>query len=57
MLAPATGFYSSVGLGKDEIRLAYVLNKQDLDAAMDCLEQALLVYPFQTRQKTILSIG
>ena len=57
MLAPATGFYSSVGLGKDEIRLAYVLNKEDLNAAMDCLEQALLVYPSRTQQKTIMAIG
>jgi len=45
MLAPATGFYSTPGLGKQEVRLAYVLNLQDIDAAMDCLEQALKVYP------------
>lgn len=45
MLAPATGFYSTPGLGKQEIRLAYVLNKEDLNEAMDCLEQALLKYP------------
>ncbi len=45
MLAPATGFYGSSGLGKNEVRLAYVLNLQDLTAAMDCLEQALKVYP------------
>ncbi|MCW3073045.1 MAG: aspartate aminotransferase [Flaviaesturariibacter sp.] len=45
MLAPATGFYGTVGLGKNEVRLAYVLNKQDLSAAMDCLEAALKVYP------------
>jgi len=57
MLAPATGFYSSAGLGKDEIRLAYVLNKGDLNAAMDCLEQALLVYPARTKQKPKMAIG
>src|SRR5687768_1291515 len=57
MLAPATGFYSSPGLGKDEIRLAYVLNKLDLNAAMDCLNQALLVYPYRTKQKSIMAIG
>ncbi len=45
MLAPATGFYSTPGLGKQEVRFAYVLNKEDLNAAMDCLEQALLQYP------------
>lgn len=45
MLAPATGFYGTKGLGKDEVRLAYVLNRQDLDQAMDCLEAALQQYP------------
>jgi aspartate aminotransferase len=44
MLAPATGFYGTPGLGKDEVRLAYVLNLEALNAAMDCLEQALLQY-------------
>lgn len=48
MLAPATGFYSTPGLGKDEVRFAYVLNKQDISDAMDCLEQALLQYPGRT---------
>lgn len=45
MLAPATGFYATPGLGKNEIRLAYVLCKEDLSAAMECLEEALKVYP------------
>jgi len=45
MLAPATGFYGTPGLGKDEVRLAYVLNLEAIDAAMDCLEKALEVYP------------
>jgi aspartate aminotransferase len=45
MLAPATGFYGTAGLGKNEVRLAYVLNKDALNAAMDCLEKALEVYP------------
>ncbi|MCX6264525.1 MAG: pyridoxal phosphate-dependent aminotransferase [Bacteroidetes bacterium] len=45
MLAPATGFYGTPGLGKDEVRLAYVLNKADINAAMDCLEKALAIYP------------
>ncbi len=45
MLAPATGFYSTPGAGADEVRLAYVLNKTDLQNAMICLEEALKVYP------------
>ena len=44
MLAPATGFYGTPGLGKDEVRLAYVLNLEAIDAAMDCLEAALARY-------------
>lgn len=45
MLAPATGFYSTPGLGLQEVRLAYVLNTDAIHAAMDCLEAALKVYP------------
>ncbi|MBM3402607.1 MAG: pyridoxal phosphate-dependent aminotransferase [Bacteroidetes bacterium] len=45
MMAPATGFYSTKDAGKNEVRLAYVLNKEELEAAMTCLEQALKVYP------------
>jgi len=45
MLAPATGFYGTKGLGKNEVRLAYVLNLKDLGEAMDCLEKALEEYP------------
>jgi aspartate aminotransferase len=48
MMAPATGFYSTKGSGKDEIRMAYVLNTEDLNNAMDCLEQALKQYPGRT---------
>lgn len=47
MLAPASGFYTTPGLGKDEIRLAYVLNEKDIHAAMDCLEEALKQYPYR----------
>ena len=52
MLAPATGFYGTEGLGKNEVRLAYVLNKEALNAAMDCLEKALEVYPGKVAVKT-----
>lgn len=45
MLAPATGFYGTEGLGKNEVRLAYVLNVGAINRAMDCLEKALEVYP------------
>jgi aspartate aminotransferase len=45
MMAPASGFYGSAGMGLNEVRLAYVLNAESIDAAMDCLEQALMVYP------------
>jgi aspartate aminotransferase len=45
MLAPATGFYGTPGLGKQEVRLAYVLNSDAINQAMDCLEKALEVYP------------
>lgn len=45
MLAPATGFYSTPGLGKNEVRLAYVLNVDAINKAMDCLEAALQKYP------------
>ncbi len=45
MLAPGTGFYGTPGMGLQEVRLAYVLNTDAINAAMDCLEQALKVYP------------
>ena len=45
MMAPGAGFYDTEGLGKQEARIAYVLNTDDLNAAMDCLEAALKKYP------------
>ncbi|MBC6994317.1 pyridoxal phosphate-dependent aminotransferase [Neolewinella lacunae] len=48
MLAPGPGFYATPGLGLDECRIAYVLNVDDLEKAMDCLEKALEVYPGRT---------
>lgn len=44
MFAPAAGFYSTPGMGMKEIRIAYVLNENDLNKAMDCLEIALVEY-------------
>ncbi len=45
MLAPASGFYSTPRSGINEVRLAYVLNVNSINAAMDCLKEALEVYP------------
>jgi len=48
MVAPATGFYATEGLGKNEVRIAYVLKKEDLANAMKTLAEALKVYPGRT---------
>jgi aspartate aminotransferase len=48
MLAPASGFYSTPGEGTNQVRLAYVLKKEDLKNAVKCLEEALRVYPGRT---------
>jgi aspartate aminotransferase len=45
MLAPASGFYGTPGLGKQEVRIAYVLNLNDINKSMDLLESALKQYP------------
>lgn len=45
MIAPAAGFYSTKGLGVQEVRIAYVLDKTSLQQAIKCLEEALKVYP------------
>jgi len=45
MLAPATGFYSTPGMGKDEVRISYVLNVSDLKRSMEILDAAIKVYP------------
>ncbi len=44
-MAPAAGFYSTPGAGKDEVRVAYVLKKEDLAKALEVLEAALAAYP------------
>lgn len=51
MMAPATGFYATKGLGKQEVRLAYVLNKESLKKAVKVLEEALKVYPGKMETK------
>ncbi len=48
MLAPGSGFYSTPGLGKNEVRMAYVINKTDIEHAVECLARALEVYPGRT---------
>ncbi len=48
MMAPASGFYSTPGIGHNQVRVAYVLNVEDLTAAVECLEAALKVYPGRT---------
>ena len=48
MVAPATGFYATPGLGKNEVRLAYVLNINDLREALFILQEGLKIYPGRT---------
>lgn len=48
MMAPASGFYTEPGEGRQEVRIAYVLNKEDLAKALVCLEKALEAYPGRT---------
>lgn len=57
MLAPATGFYGTAGLGKNEVRLAYVLHLDALNAAMDCLEKALEEYPGRVMAKELKTLA
>jgi aspartate aminotransferase len=45
MVAPASGFYSTPGSGRNEVRIAYVLKIADLKNAMMILSEALKVYP------------
>lgn len=49
-MAPASGFYATPGMGRDEVRMAYVLNREDLSKAMDVLERALDAYPGTKRK-------
>lgn len=57
MMAPANGFYADPSLGIDEVRIAYVLKKEALAAAMECLSEGLKAYPGKkdthTQQKAV----
>jgi aspartate aminotransferase len=55
MLAPATGFYSTPGSGKDEVRIGYVLKKEDLQRSITILAEALKVYPQIIRENEFAS--
>jgi aspartate aminotransferase len=60
MLAPGSGFYYNTNVGKQEVRIAYVLNINDLMIALDCLKRGLEAYPGRTvnidkRKETIVT--
>ncbi|WP_315352967.1 pyridoxal phosphate-dependent aminotransferase [Phocaeicola abscessus] len=50
MMAPASGFYTTPGIGCNEVRLAYVLNKKDLERALFVLKKALEAYPGRVKE-------
>lgn len=50
MMAPASGFYTTPGIGCNEVRLAYVLNKKDLEKALFVLKKALEAYPGRVKE-------
>ncbi|WP_455102963.1 pyridoxal phosphate-dependent aminotransferase [Phocaeicola abscessus] len=50
MMAPASGFYTTPGIGCNEVRLAYVLNKKDLERALLVLKKALEAYPGRVKE-------
>ncbi|RAK63865.1 pyridoxal phosphate-dependent aminotransferase [Hymenobacter edaphi] len=52
MISPAAGFYATPGAGHNEVRLAYVINQQAINAAMDCLAAGLRAYPGRVPQPT-----
>lgn len=52
MLSPGEGFYATPGRGNNEVRIAYVLNTEALEKAMECLEVALQEYPGSTLAKS-----
>ena len=48
MVAPAAGFYSTPNTGINRVKIAYVLNKESLLKAVECLKHALKIYPGST---------
>jgi aspartate aminotransferase len=53
MLAPGAGFYTEGGLGKQEVRIAYVINKNQIKLALECLTEGLKQYPGKILEKEI----
>jgi Aspartate/tyrosine/aromatic aminotransferase len=53
-MAPASGFYTTSGSGRNEVRIAYVLKKDDLNRALFVLQKALEAYPGRTEYNEIL---
>ncbi|MBD2715913.1 pyridoxal phosphate-dependent aminotransferase [Microvirga sp. STR05] len=53
MISPASGFYATPGLGRQQVRLAYVVNQDIISKAMDCLEAALQQYPGREEQQRV----
>lgn len=56
-MAPASGFYTTPGYGKDEVRIAYVLKKEDLAISLKILEEALKVYPGSKVRQAVAAIA
>mgnify|MGYP002094368205 CR=1 FL=1 len=52
MMAPATGFYTTPGAGINQVRIAYVLKKEDLERALVVLRKALEAYPGRKEQQS-----
>jgi len=55
MVAPASGFYATPGLGADQVRIAYVLNERDLRAAVGVLEEALKIYAARVERESVVN--
>lgn len=53
MMAPGAGFYATPGLGKQEVRIAYVLQQEDLKAAIECLKAGLETYATAHPEKSL----
>ncbi|MFK7904037.1 MAG: pyridoxal phosphate-dependent aminotransferase [Chitinophagales bacterium] len=53
MMAPGAGFYATPNIGQNQVRIAYVLNKEDLSSALECLAAGLAAYPHKTAKQTI----